>query len=436
MRRFTICLLMLTAAAAAMMAATGAERRMVTLDECRSLAVQNNAKVKLADDEALAAHQVERQAFTKYFPTVSAGALQFWSNKPVFHYDVMNMFTLEFLKKGFGANIHAVQPVFAGGRIVNGNRLARIGVEAGDLKRQNAVDEVMLTAEQYYYDLVALKAKRSTLQSLIVTIDSLCAHVQVAVDAGVVLPNDLLKARLQQTEYEMLMVDLDNGIDLSSKLLAQYIGLDGTPIDIPEAAMPEQLPPFPAALRVDPAEALPTTVDYRLLDAQVRAADLQTKIAVGQNMPTVGVGAGYFYDDLLNERYSFGTLFISITVPISDWWSGSHAIKQRKIEAESARTQMADLSQMIMLNMDNAWDNLTSAYRKMELAKKSIDQASENLRLNENYYNAGISTITDLLEAQTLYRRSCDSYIEAYSSFCLQKARYLDATGRSPMPGV
>ena len=432
MRTTLLSIIMLAACATSAWSqeATPGGVTVVTLDDCRRMAVENNAKVAMATRSAEAAQQLKNEAFTKYFPTVQASATHIWSNKPMFHYDVLDLFTIEFLKGGFGAGITAVQPLFAGGRIYNGNRLAQVGVEASRLERQGAVDDVTLTAEEYYWQLVTLKSKRHTLESLMEMVDTLTRQVGVAVDAGVALRNDLLKVQLRRNELEMLMVDLDNGISLSSKLLAQYIGLDGQPIDIPDVKAPGELPPYPGDIKVDPQSALGGTTGYQLLDAQVRAADLKTKMAVGNYLPTVGLGAGYFYDDVFNQKYSFGALLVNVTVPISDWWGGSHAIKRSRLEAENARDEMRDLSQMLMLKMDNAWDDLTAAYRKMTVAHSSIEQSRENLRISRNYYDAGVSTITDLLDAQTLYRQACDNYTDAYGNFCLERARYLNATAQ------
>lgn len=162
----------------------------------------------------------------------------------------------------------------------------------------------------------------------------------------------------------------------------------------------------------------------------MKASELEEKIAVGENLPTVGVGAGYFYDDVISQRHGFGAVFVSVSVPISSWWGGSHAIKRRKLETANARMEMNDLSQMLCIKMINAWDDLTSAHRKMEIAKESIAQSAENLRMNQNFFHAGVSNVTDLLDAQTLYRQSLDQYTEAYGAYRVARVSYLQATGQ------
>ena len=85
---------------------------------------------------------------------------------------------------------------------------------------------------------------------------------------------------------------------------------------------------------------------------------------------------------------------------------------------------------MLQINMQNKWDELTASHRKMELAAEAIGQAEENLRLNRIYYEAGTSTITDLLEAETMARQAHDQYSAAYGDFRTATAAYLNATGR------
>ena len=69
--------------------------------------------------------------------------------------------------------------------------------------------------------------------------------------------------------------------------------------------------------------------------------------------------------------------------------------------------------------------------RQMVVAREAITQSEENLRLNKAYYEAGMSTITDLLDAQALDRQAKDDYISAYGLFKLSEAQYLDSTGRN-----
>ena len=170
--------------------------------------------------------------------------------------------------------------------------------------------------------------------------------------------------------------------------------------------------------------------EYQLLGKQVEATSLQKKMAVGQNLPSVSVGAGYNYHNLLDNNHSFGMVFATVSVPISDWWAGSHAIKRRKLEHQKAVEQLEDNAQQLQIRMQNAWNGVEESYQQLLLAQRSIEQAGENLRLNRNYYKAGISKMSDLLEAQMLYQQSLDRCTDAYADMRLRLLEYKQATGQ------
>ena len=153
-------------------------------------------------------------------------------------------------------------------------------------------------------------------------------------------------------------------------------------------------------------------------------------MTVGKNLPTIAIGGGYIYDNLMDKDHSYWMGFATVSVPLSGWWGGSHDIKKQKLQIRNAENQFTDQSQMLIIRMNNCWNNLTETYKQVKIAIESIGQASENLRLQNDYYQAGTCTMSDLLEAQTLYQQSRDRYMESYAQYEIRKREYLQATGR------
>lgn len=84
----------------------------------------------------------------------------------------------------------------------------------------------------------------------------------------------------------------------------------------------------------------------------------------------------------------------------------------------------------LLIGIAHFWNSLQEAYRQIHIAINSIEQATENLRLQTDYYRTGLCTLSDLLDAQTLYQQSHDKYMEAYAQYALKKREYLQATGQ------
>lgn len=400
-----------------------------SLQQVIDSARRNNIALRNANRSIASAGEQRKEALTKYFPTVSGTGGWFDAQKPVISADLNvmgNPISLNYIKDGVVGGITAVQPVYAGGRIVNSNRLARVGEDASRLQKRLTENEVDRTSEGYYWQMATVEEKLKTVDMMEKLLADIHKDVAVAVEAGVSLRNDLLQVELRQNEVESQRLRLDNALQLSRMLLAQYCGLADTLFTI--SYNTEATPPL--QLKQDHEQALPQTAEYQLLGKQVEAASLKKKLAVGQYLPSVGVGAGYNFNNVMEHGRQNTLVFATVSVPLSDWWGGSHAIRRKKIEYEQAVDNKRDQGQLLVIRMQNAWNSVVEAYKQLAIAQRSIEQASENLRLNRDFYSAGTTQMSDLLEAQTLYQQALDSRTEAFAQYQLRIVDYKQALGQ------
>ena len=423
-----------------------------TLEQLKDAALRNNITVRNAQRSVEAAQQQRKEAFTKYFPNVSGTGLWFNANKGMAQTTVnpseiispeigaslaqifppealaalANPISISMMKNGTIGSLMALQPVFAGGQIINGNKLAKVGEDVSRLQLQLSENEVEKMTEQYFWQLASLQEKMKTINAVDTLLADIHKDVDVAVRAGVAMRNDLLQVQLRQNDVESQRLKLQNGISIVRMLLAQYCGLDQTEFTLDYQT--ELSSPLPQ--KQDHSQALLGTAEYQLLGKQVEATSLQKKMTVGQNLPSVAVGAGYNYHNLLENDHTFGMVFATVSVPITDWWGGSHAIKRKKIEYQKAVDEQHDKAQLLQIRMQNAWNNVEEARQQLDIAKRSIEQAEENLRLNRNFYRAGTSKMSDLLEAQLLYQQSLDRRTDAYADYQNKLLEYRQATGQ------
>ncbi len=405
-------------------------QKTYTLEECRWMALENNVRVRNADNDEKAALEQKKETFTKYFPELSGTGFGFLANKGLIQADMGPDMSMSMLKNGVMGGVTLMQPVFAGGQIVNGNRLADVGVKVSRLKKEQTRDEVLLTVEKYYWTVVTLQEKLNTVRTVERQLEHINKDVTAAVNAGVTTRNDLLQVQLRQNDMTSNRINIENNLSVCRMMLAQYIGLDCDTINVYADISTDSVPQFPADLYVESKTALSITTDYRLLESNVKAGQLQKKLAEGKNLPTVAVGAGYMYDNLMDKSNTSLVGYLTVSIPISGWWGGSHAMKKRKLELVNAENQLADASELLMIKMQKAWNDLQDAHKQILIASSSIEQSTENLRLNEQYYRAGTTTMTDLLDAQTLFQQSRDKYIDAYAQFQIKTVEYLQSTGR------
>ncbi len=430
---------------------TANAQETLTLQQVKERALAHNINIRTADNAILQAREQKKEAQTLYFPQVSAVGMGFRSTTELIKGDIKvadllpsslaaaipssiasmlpSNISYGMIDKGVIAGVTAIQPIFAGGQIVNGNKLAKVGVEVSELQKRVSANTVELTAEQYYWQIISLKEKQKTLETVGEMLKNLEKDAAAAVKAGVGMRNDLLEVQLKQNEIESNKLKLENGLKLARMALAQYIGTEGG-IDVSTTIDASALPAYPM-IKVDHSTAVAATSEYQLLQKNVDATSLQRKMEEGKRLPTVGVGVGYNYMNMGSGiKNNFGAVFATVTIPISQWWSGLYAIKRKKLAEENARQQLTDNAQLLEIRMHKNWNDVDNAYKQLVLAKKSIEQSEENLRLNRNFYHAGTVTMNNLLDAQQKYQQCRDQYTDAYAALQTKILEYEQSIGK------
>jgi outer membrane protein len=404
-------------------------QQSVSLADCHRMALQNNAAIVTAKNSIVIAEEQKKEARTQYFPTVSASAQAFQGNRDLVAINMAGQ-SMSFVKNGVLGGVTAMQPVFSGGRIVNGNKLADLGLQSSKTQLARQENEVGMTTEQYYWNVVMLQEQLKTIAVVQEQLSALDKDVSASVKAGVTNRNGLLQVQLRENDVESQRVRLANALSVSKLTLAQYIGLDGQDVNVNFSLSTDSLPQFPVGLKVNASDAVCATPEYQLMQQGVDQAHLQRKMQLGSLLPTVAVGAGITYNKMMDNNLTRGMALATVSVPISGWWGGSHALKRLKTAEANAQEQLRDNSQRLVIGINQRWTEVENAYAQLRLARKSIEQSQENLRLNRNLYDAGTSSMTDLMQAQTQYQQARNQFVDAYAALQSSIYNYKVATNQ------
>lgn len=415
-----ICIAMLSLTTTAVSA-----QQLYSLQECCQMALEQNAQMKVAANKTMIAKQEKNEAITNFLPSVSLTGGAMKADDGLVQIP-MGGETMSMLDEGLFGGAMLSLPIFAGGQIYNANKMATLGMELSELQLRQTTNEVTLTVSQYYWNIVILNEKLQTLQRVESLLDKICSDVTVAVDAGVKNRNDLLQVELRRNETKSAVIDVENNIKVCKMLLAQYIGVEMDGFDV-QSAVSDELR-SPEYLYVNHDESLSSTVEYQLLSKSVDASKLEMRLNKGQFLPTVALNGGYLYNDFMGSSQNSFVGMVNVSIPIS--WKAPSSIRKYKYRYQNAVTEFNNGSEQLLIRMQKAQIDLSNAYQQALIARNSIEQSEENLRLNEQYYKAGTSSMSDLLEAQQLFQQSRDKYAEAYSKYEISKTEYLQATGR------
>lgn len=401
-----------------------------SLEECKKIAIEYNRVFKNSKLQQKASLELKREAFTNYFPTITASGTGLLSRNSIVAMDMSGM-PINLLDKGFYTKATITQPIFAGGKIVYQNKLAQLGIDVSQYQTKLSENEVVLNTESLYWQLVSLQEKEITIETLDTQLDTLLKDVELAFKTGLITHNEVLKVKLKKNELQSGRIHLENSIKLVKMSLCQQMGIELSQSDyfnIYSSNMNDIESPI--NYYVDHKTALNNRMESKLLEKSFESSQLQTRLKRGDYLPTIAIGASYYGENIVDKWRSNGVVFATINIPISGWWGGSHAIKRQRIQSQIALNNKIDSEEKLLLQMQNVKNELDNSYKLILVAKDGVEQSTENLRLNYNYYKAGIVTITDVLDAQTLLQQNRDKYVETFAEYQKKRVEYMQVTGR------
>lgn len=409
----------------------------LSLDECRKMALSHSEELQQADN-ALRQAELDRQiAKTAFLPKFDASAVG------AYMLPDMDMLGMEMRMRGtYMAGVNLTQPIYAGGKITTGNRLARIGEEtAAEQLRMTRMD-VLVEADNAYWTYIAVGRKVRMLESYHAQMDTLHRQTEVALAAGMATENDLLRIDAKRTEIHYQLQKVQNGADLCRMSLCRIVGADfDTQIEATDtafvASQPDRLSAETAA-----------RPELHLLEKQVAAGKEQIRMARADMLPTVGLSVGYsYYGNIkLNGmtdvgggtmkpysqefRDGMGLAMLAVKIPIFHWGENRKKVRKARYELRNAELDLQKNTRLLNIEVQQAIRNLQDGYELIHTAEKGLQQADENLRVMRNRYAASMAPLTDLLDAQSQWQQAESNLIEAQTQYKIYETEYLRATGK------
>lgn len=409
----------------------------LSLAACREMALENSDAVKTADNKLLQAELDKKIAFTSYLPNFSGSAGVLYLLEDV---DMMGMNMS--MKGTYAAGINLVQPLYTGGKIRAGNKLGTIGRECAEENARLERMQTIADADNAYWTYVAVRRKVAMLDSYMQLMDTLLGQTERSVAAEMVTNDDLLRIKAKRSEILYQHQKAVNGLELCRLSLCNAIGADfGCRIVPTDTVMEIRMP-----------SSLDSSIDSRpelkLLQKNVEVQEQQIKMTRADFLPSLALTAGYTYfgnikingsaagpnGEMVPFTQSFDSGFTSamatLSIPIFHWGEGVKKVKKVKLEQENALLDLHEKSRLMTIEAEQAVRNLSDSYGMVETSGLALEQAEASLRTVRNRYDAGMATLTDLLDAQSQWQQSLSNRIEAQTQFKINETEYLRVTGK------
>ncbi|MCR5313128.1 MAG: TolC family protein, partial [Bacteroidaceae bacterium] len=305
-----------------------------------------------------------------------------------------------------------------------------------ELQFQLTEKEVTLKVTECFWQLANVKYNLQTIEAAEKQLDAIYEQVSQYVKAGVSTRNDLLKISIRKQELQSNRLKLENAQHVLTLLLSQQIGLSNSNIDIDISESSVALPTI-----VDSQNATESREELKMANKNIEASKMQIKMERGKNLPTFAIGLMGFHSGMggisdnvsqnINTTMTNGVVFGTLSIPISSWFGGTHAIKRQKIKLQQAENDYLDAKENLRIDIESSWANVIEAYKQIDIAQTTVEQTEENLRIYTDQYKAGVQNLTDLLDAETLNRQAHDNLSQAKANYQIKLCDYRNKTSNS-----
>ena len=405
--------------------------------ECREMALAHSEELQKSDNALRQAELDQKIAQTAFLPKIEGSAMG------AYVFPDIDMMGMELRMRGtYMAGVNLTQPIYTGGKITTGHRLARIGKEAAAEKFRMTRMDVLVEADNAYWTYIAVGRKVRMLESYHAQMDTLYRQTETALVAGLATENELLRIDAKRTEIHCKLQKVQNGADLCRMSLCRIVGADfDTQIEATDTI-------FVASQPVGLSAETAARPELHLLEKQVAAGKEQIRMARADMLPTVGLSVGYsYYGNIkLNGmadvgggtmvpysqefRDGMGLAMLSVKIPIFHWGESRKKVRKARYELRNVELDLQKNTRLLNIEVQQAIRNIQDGYELIRTAEKGLQQADENLRVMRNRYAASMAPLTDLLDAQSQWQQAESNLIEAQTQYKIYETEYLRATGR------
>lgn len=422
--------------------------KALTLDvsQCIEMAVKSSESVARARNSVKQANLQQQVARTAYLPKFAGSVTTGW-NLPDSKYPEMGM-TLK-MRGLYMAGVNVTQPIYAGGQIIAANKLTKTASHIANDQLDKTLDDVIADAETSYWSYVAVLSKLEMMNRYKELIDTVYNQSVVSLNAGMSTNNDLLRIEARRSQIDYQLQQVVNGADLCRMALCNTIGVDtDTPIQIADNDIPLDVPVNMDIYDID------NRPEIRMLMRDIDIKHQQANITRAEFLPTIGLQAGWsaygnirlksmvqdsdgnyhpYNQNIKNNNFN---VLLSLQVPLFHWGEGYKKTKAARIDVANSQLALTENRRLIDLQVQQAITNLRTNLKLLESAQVAMNQADASLSATSTSYSAGISTLTDMLDAQSQWHTSRANLIEARTNLRISVVDYLHVTAQLPHPSV
>ena len=417
--------------------------RSITLQQAVDAALKQNPAFQESADDFHATRARLQQTQSAWYPRLDFRQDFTRSNNPVYVFGTkltqrqfsnadfaLNVLNTPTPLDNFQTRLDAQWRIFDSGQTLFRQRSAKRLVTVADFETEQARQDLILEIVRCYYGVLVAQQNAQAADQAVKTAEESARRMENLHTAGLLVDSDLLSAKVFLSQMKDRQIRAHNDVALAHMQLAREMG---TTLDSAFDPLETLQAPTTSTKQLDEwvHTALAQRPALRAAQLQQVAMNDETKAVKAEFGPKIAL-FGSTERDALTLGGPSGTNWTAGARLDFNLFAGG-AQKARLAEAsaneDKARHTVEWFRSGVQLEVRKAFLDGASAAQRVAAARDSADQAKESLRIVQNRYEAGLTTVTELLRAQTAQLDAITVYLAALQDWHVARAQLERAAG-------
>ncbi len=398
---------------------------LLNLKRCIEISLMKNPAILSAKNATDASQSRIGQAKANYYPQInwdsSASRTSVGSRKSLGFQTGSTIFN----SYSTGATLN--QNIYDFGRTPTRVKIQRLNFDSSGAALENVSEQVILSVRQTYYGVLQAKRNRDV---SVDTVKQFELHLEQAkgfYEVGTKPKFDVTKAEVDLSNARLNLIRAQNAVRIAVVNLNNAMGIP----EAPEYLLEDNLSFQKYEITFDEAlsRAYENRPDLKSIIAQRNAAESSIDLARKDYYPLLTGTAGYNYagnEFPLERGWNIGA---TLSFPLFSGFLTKYQVEEAKANLNVLKANEETLRQIVFLEVQQAYLNLTEAEERIPTAELAVKQAQENFEIATGRYRAGVGNPIEVTDAEVLLANAKTGYIQALHDNKVAQANLEKAMG-------
>lgn len=335
----------------------------------------------------------------------------------------------------YSAKLSLAQPIFTGFKLKSSSDMAEYSANASQEDYNRDKNELVFNIRNAYWGLYKTLQIKRVVDENVIQIKAHLTDAQNLLQQGMLTTNDVLKFEVQYNDALLRQIDANNGLKLSMININSLMGIDlNTEIDI-SSTMSKNYENF-EELETLLNRAFEKRSEIKSAGYKIKAGESGITMAQSGWYPQLFLFSNLYYSrpnpriipakDEFKETWDAG---VTLSWDIWNWLTTAYQTEQAEANLIQSQDGLGILKDAITLEVTQNYLNVNQNRKKIEISEIGVQQAEENMRITSEKFKQGLSTSSEVIDAEVVLLQAKTNYTNSLVDYELSKAKLFKSIG-------